>query len=47
MPHIDLTHCEEVLVKAILVISAAILLIRVTIIGIRDIRSEMRERDKK
>jgi hypothetical protein len=43
MPHIDLTYCEEILVKAILVISAAVLLIRVIIIGIRDIRGEIRE----
>jgi len=47
MLHIDLTHCEEILVKAILVISAAVLLIRVTIIGIRDIRGEIREAAKK
>jgi hypothetical protein len=47
MMHIDLTHCEEVLIKAILVISAALLLVRVVVIGIRDIRGEIRVPDKK
>jgi hypothetical protein len=46
MTQIDLTLCEEIVVKAILVISATLLLIRIVVIGIRDIRDEINKRDK-
>jgi len=46
MMHIDLTACEEFLLQATLIVSAVFLLIRVFIIGVRDVKAELRETTK-